>query len=118
MANASFKVPAGATAKFSIIDTGSRISNIPTDRLMTPPLAGFEKMPKMPSLCFLVEDGCGRKAIFDLSVPPDYPHLAKSVADRLSTNGYVIEPAATVAEVLESHEVQLEDIGSIIWRQV
>ncbi|ETS79696.1 hypothetical protein PFICI_09549 [Pestalotiopsis fici W106-1] len=105
----------GHAARVSIIDAGSSISSIPTDRLMAPVLDGFGYMPKMPSLSFLVESANGKKILFDLGIAKDWRNFAPIISNRLKTNGYEIDVNCEVPDVLQKHHVDLSSIHSVVW---
>ncbi|OAP59117.1 hypothetical protein AYL99_06415 [Fonsecaea erecta] len=111
-----FPVPSGATATVSIIDTTTRIGRIPVSYLMAPPLEGFEHMPEIPSWSFLVETTTtGKKALFDLGVPPDWENFAPAVYEALKPRGWEIYAEKHTSQVLEENGVDLKGIGSIVW---
>lgn len=113
-----FNVPQGAVSRVSIINTEASISCLPTGRLMSPPLPGFQYMPAFPSLSFLVEASTGQRALFDLGISKNWDQNAPIIADRLAANGYQIKAAKNVADVLEQHDIDLNSISSIVWRCV
>ncbi|EXJ64284.1 hypothetical protein A1O7_00620 [Cladophialophora yegresii CBS 114405] len=111
-----FPIPPGATASVKIIDTTSHIGKLPVDFLMEPPVPGFQYMPDLPSWSFLVESSTtGKKALFDLGVPPDWETFAPSVSDQLKTRGWEIHAEKHTSQILEENGVDLKTIGSIIW---
>jgi len=71
LAKKLFDVPPGAVAKVSIIDSTVRLGGAPDSILITPKLEGFDVLPTLPSLSFLIESPAGKKAVFDLAVPFD-----------------------------------------------
>ncbi|EXJ57680.1 uncharacterized protein A1O5_12470 [Cladophialophora psammophila CBS 110553] len=108
-----FPVPSGATATVSIIDTTSRIGRISVSYLMEPPMPGFDTMPEIPSWSFLVESSTtGKKALFDLGVPPDWENFAPAVSEALRTRGWQIYAEKHTSQVLEENGVDLKGIGS------
>jgi hypothetical protein len=114
--NQLFNVPPGAVASVKIIDTMSRISKIPVEFLMTPPMEGFDYMPKIPSWSFLVESESGKKAPFDLGIPKDWENMAPVFVKLLRDRGWEIEVEKDVSEILEENGYQLKSINAIIWR--
>jgi hypothetical protein len=86
---------------------------------MEPPVPGFTYMPDLPSWSFLVESSTtGKRALFDLGVPPDWETFAPSVSDRLKTSGWEIRAEKNTSQILEENGVDLKTIGSIVWRCV
>lgn len=86
---------------------------------MEPPVPGFEWMPELPSWSFLIESSTsGKKALFDLGIPPDWENFAPSVANRLKTNGWEVHAEKNTSQILEEQGVDLNGIGSIVWRYV
>lgn len=113
---ASFDVPAGAAAKVHIIDTGFRLSEMPTSFLLTPKIEHFNEMPPIGSWSFLVENSTGRKALFDLGGPSDISSFPPSVADFIKEVGVKVKETKSVAEILTKNGVELAHIESVIWR--
>lgn len=116
--NPEFVVPSGEIAQLRIIDTKCSISCLPASRLMSPKMEGFDFLPTMPSLSFLIEGSTGQKALFDLGISKDWKSFAPIVSNRLSTNGYKIESRRGVADVLQDAGWDLRSIDSIVWRSV
>lgn len=113
-----FAVPPGETAQLRIIDSGCSISRIPASNLMSPEMTGFDFLPSMASLSFLIESSTGQTALFDLGIAKDWRSFAPKVSNRISTNGYQIQCDKNVSEVLQEHDVDLGSINSIVWRWV
>ena len=110
-----FKVPSGATARVSIIDTTLRLSNLAVDYLMAPAVEGFDSFMNCPSWSFLIQSSTGRKALFDLGVPPDINSFSPAIVDRLKKSGWSIEVKQHVADILKDNGVGSSEIDSIIW---
>jgi len=111
-----FPVPPGAAASVKIIDTTSHIGKLAVEFLMEPPVPGFEYMPDLPSWSFLVESSTtGKKALFDLGIPPDWETFAPVVSDQLKARGWEIYAEKHTSQVLEENGVDLKGIGSIVW---
>jgi hypothetical protein len=88
-------------------------------QLMEPPVPGFEYMPDVPSWSFLVESSTtGKKALFDLGVPPDWETFSPIVSDQLKERGWEIYAEKHTSQILEENGVDLKEIGSIVWRYV
>ena len=84
---------------------------------MQPPITGFEYMPELPSWSFLVESSTtGKKALFDLGIPPDWETFAPVVTAHLKTAGWDVRAEKHTSQILEENGVDLKGIGSIIWR--
>lgn len=111
-----FNVPSGAVASVRIIDSTTSIKGLPTDFLMTPPLQGMEFMPDIPTWSFLVESETGKKALFDLGVPPNWRDFSPVVTGRLVESGWEISGEKHVEEILRDHHVDPASINSIVWR--
>jgi hypothetical protein len=115
--NQKFAVPDGAAARLRIIDSTTKIKGLPLDYLMTPAMPGMEVLPEAPTWSFLVESDTGRKALFDLGVPPNWREFSPVIATPLQTRGWG-EPSGEkhVADILVEEGVDLSTINSIIWR--
>jgi hypothetical protein len=86
---------------------------------MTPPITNFEYMPDLPSWSFLIESSTtGKKALFDLGIPPDWENFAPVVSERLREYGWEIYAEKHTSQILEENGVDLKGIGSILWRCV
>jgi hypothetical protein len=85
---------------------------------MEPPVPGFEYMPLAPSWSFLIESDTGKKALFDLGIPPTWKDFAPVVADLLNSRGWEITSEKHTSQILEENGVDLKGIGSIVWRYV
>lgn len=109
-------VPPGKAAKVRIIDSTSRITDLPADVLMKPEMPGMKNMPALPTWSFLVEHDSGRKLLFDLGVPVDWRELAPSVAKRLTTNGWEISVQKPTVELLKDGGIESSEIEAIVWR--
>ncbi|ETI27212.1 hypothetical protein G647_09895 [Cladophialophora carrionii CBS 160.54] len=114
--NQKFAVPGGAVARLRIIDSTTKIKGLPLDYLMTPAMPGMDVLPEAPTWSFLVESDTGRKALFDLGVPPNWREFSPVVATPLQTRGWG-EPSGEkhVADILVEEGVDLSSINSIIW---
>lgn len=73
-------------------------------------------MPELPTWSFLVESDTGKKALFDLGVPPDWETFAPAVTKRLKTNGWEVHADKHVVDILKDHQVDASSINSIVWR--
>ncbi|KIV77975.1 hypothetical protein PV11_09747 [Exophiala sideris] len=110
-----FAVPEGAVAQVRIIDSTTSIKNIETEHLMGPAMPGMPVMPEIPTWSFLVESGTGRKALFDLGVPPNWRDFSPAVTDRLFESKWEISSEKHVADILRDEGVDLSSIKSIVW---
>lgn len=111
-----FNVPDGAVATVRIIDSTTSIKKLPATYLMTPPMPGLEFMPDIPTWSFLVESDTGKKALFDLGVPPNWQDFSPVVSTMLKERGWEITAHKHVEEILRDHRVDPASISSIIWR--
>jgi hypothetical protein len=116
MPSPHIEFPAGRAANVSIIDSTLRLSKMPMSYLMTPPMEGFVEMPTIPTWSFLIESSNGRKALFDLGVPPDTDTFAPIIREKLKASGWDVKVEKHVAKILEENGANLNDINSIIWR--
>lgn len=114
--NVFFNVPSGAAAKVYIIDSTTRVSNMPTDFLLAPSMHQFKKIPMLGSWCFLVQSSKGQKVIFDLALSPDINSLPPVVVKQIDEVGIKFEAIKHVAEILEENGVDPAEIDSVIWR--
>ncbi len=97
-----------------IIDTTSRIGNVPTGALIEPMIAGFTHLPTVPSWSFLIEHtSSGRKILFDLGVPKDWKDMSPAVTVDPTWH---IDVNRDTSEILGDYGIAVEDISSIIWR--
>lgn len=113
-----FDVPDGAVATVRIIDSTTSIKKLPTKALMTPEMPGLEFMPDIPTWSFLVESDTGKKALFDLGVPPDWRNFSPVIMKRLAVYGCEVYAEKHVEEILRDHQVDPSSINSIVWRCV
>lgn len=111
-----FNVPSGATATVKIIDSTLRLGKLPTHYLMTPAVEGLEHMPTMTTWSFLVESDTGKKALFDLGVPPDLETYSPLIVKKLKDSGWDVRAEKHVADILNENGVKPEEINSVIWR--
>lgn len=112
-----FNVPAGVPAKVSIIDSTLRLSNMRAGYLMTPELPGLDTLPTLTTWCFLVESPTGKKALFDLGVPPDYDSsFTPAVQTKLRGSGWEVQVEKHVVDTLQDGGVDPGSIDSVIWR--
>lgn len=109
-------IPAGKAATVRIIDSTSRITNLPADVLMKPDMPGMKEIPALPTWSFLVEHDSGRKLLFDLGIPVDWQDAAPSVAKRLTTNGWGITVQKPTVDLLKEGGVNSSEIEAIVWR--
>ncbi|KIW84400.1 hypothetical protein Z517_03650 [Fonsecaea pedrosoi CBS 271.37] len=111
-----FPVPAGTnTVQVRIVDSTTRIRNLPIEFLMKPPMDGMQYMPTLPSWSFLIEHCSGKKLLFDLGVPKDWRVLSPRVVEPLAARGWDIQVDKEVIDVLEEGQVASSQINGIIW---
>ena len=115
--NALFKVPSGGVAKVSIIDSTLSLT-MPADYLLNPSIEGFDMLNDLPSWSFLVENENGRKALFDLGVPPNISSYAPDLVRQLKETGWGVSSQKNVAEIFSEHGTDPASIDSIVWRYV
>lgn len=111
-----FNPPPGAAAKVSVIDSTGNIGQIPMTYLMTPKMPGFDTIHNTVSWSFYVESPNGKKALFDLGIPPDWEEFAEPLANDLKNRGWNITAEKHVYDILKDHNVDPDPINSIIWR--
>lgn len=116
MSSASFQVPTGAVARVSVIDTTLRLSGMASSYLLKPSVDELEKMPTIPSWSFLVESLTGRRALFDLGVPPNKESFSPAIQKKLSDSGWQVASEKDVSEILTENGVDLSTIEGVIWR--
>ena len=115
----TFNVPAGAAAKVSIIDSTLSIDGMNTGYLMGPDMPGFDVFPTIPTWSFLVESSTGKKALFDLGVPPNYESaFTPLIQNKLKNSGFDVKVEAHVADILKEGGVDPGSINGVIWRLV
>lgn len=109
-----FQIPSGGTVKVSIIDTTSRIGNVPLELLVTPEVAGFSHLGSVPSWSFLIEhEVSGKKILFDLGIPPDWQNMSPAIS---TFPGWDISAQKNTIDILEANGISGSKINSIIWR--
>lgn len=113
---ALFDIPSGAVAQVHIIDSTTRISDMPASFLLVPSMQGFDKLPPFGSWSFLIQSSKGQKALFDLGVPPNINSSTPSVLKQINESGIKFEATKHVAEILKGNGVDPVEIGSVIWR--
>lgn len=75
-------------------------------------------MPKLPSWSFLIEHDSGKKALFDLGVPPDWKKMSPATTNRIIAAGWTVTSEKHTVQILEENGVRGEEINSVIWRYV
>lgn len=114
----AFVAPAGAIAAVSIIDTGARLRGLSCNMLLAPEVSGFKFMPDTASYSFLITSSAGKRVLFDLGLPINVGCCAPLVASQLESANASIIGDRSVADVLKSNSVSLDEIESVIWRYV
>lgn len=103
-----------STVNVHIINTTSRIKNIPYSVFVEPPIKGLDFLD-CPAFSFLIEHPTnGRKLLFDLGVRKDWENLAPSITDRIRGGGWQITVEKDVAEILQGGGVKFENIEAIV----
>ena len=118
MSHVRLEVPPGSVARVRLIDTTTSIKTLKTHHLIGPPMPGMDVMPDLPGWSFLVESPDGRKALFDLGIPPNYKSFSPWVLRFLEMDdwGWQISSEKHVANILESGGVDPASITDIVWR--
>lgn len=116
--NTSLEIPSGEAMEALKLINPVNFGPAILERFMAPPVPGLETFKTSPSLSFLLEHKSGRKLVFDLGIRKDYENYAPSIVKYLPTTKYNIEVAGNVADILQEHNVPLEDIEAVIWRSV
>lgn len=99
-----------------IIDSTSRIKDIPFPAFMTPPYKGLDYLD-CPAFSFLIEHASsGRKLLFDLGVRKDWENMPAVIVKRIKDGGWKVTIEKGVSEILQEGGVAAKDIEAIIWR--
>lgn len=105
-----------AIVKVHIINTTSRIKDVPSSLFFGPDVKGFHFMD-CPAYSFLIDHAIsGQKFLFDLGVRKDWENLAPVLANHIKEEKWQIKVEKGVAEILEEGGVKPKDINGIIWR--
>lgn len=88
------------------------------DRFMAPAVPGLETFETLPSLCFFLEHPSGRKLVWDLGIRKDWENYAPEIASYIPTTKYDIQVTKNVADILQDHGVELQQVEAVIWRLV
>ncbi|RFU33662.1 hypothetical protein B7463_g2685, partial [Scytalidium lignicola] len=104
--------PSSKTVHVRVINTTSRIRNIPANRFFVPEIKGFQYLD-CPAYSFLIEHPSGRKLLFDLGVRKDWENLAPKVADGVKRWKVTVQKG--VREILEENGVPGKNIEAVIW---
>lgn len=109
------QVPSGKVASVRIIDSTTSIKGLPAKYLMQPDLNGFDIMPELPTWSFLVENDSGRKVLFDLGVPADWPDMPPHLSDSLKSRGWDINVDKPTVAILKEQNIEADSIEAIFW---
>lgn len=112
----TFAVPPGATVDVSIIDTTTKLTNIPWSFLMKPPIVGHERSKDLPALSFLIEHASGRRVLFDLGTRKDFMQIDAPISARVKNLGWQPSAEKNVIEILEENNIPGKSIEALIWR--
>lgn len=85
---------------------------------MQPPLHGLHYMPDIPTWSFLIESPTGKKALFDLGVPPNFLDFSPFNQEQLRNPAWEIRSEKHVADILKESLIDPASIDSIVWRSV
>ncbi|OAL40504.1 hypothetical protein AYO20_00240 [Fonsecaea nubica] len=111
-----FNAPSGAVADVRIINCTSGITRLPASFLLHPPLQGMQYMPDIPTRSFLIESPTtGKKALFDLGVPPNFLDFSPFNQDQLRNPAWEIRSEKHVADILKENQIDPAWINSIVW---
>jgi hypothetical protein len=110
-----FEIPNGESVSVRLINPVN-FGPSHLKRFMTPQVPGLETFARNPAFSFVIEHPSGRKLVFDLGIRKDWQNYAPKIADYIPTTGYNIEVTQNVAEILEEHGIQPENIEAVIWR--
>lgn len=110
-----FIPPSSVTVDVSIINTTSRVWDVPTTYFVSPEIPGFSHFD-VPAFAFLIEHGTQGKYLFDLGIRKDYENLPPAYYNRIKAGGWNLSVEMDVADILVQAGVPLTDIQGIIWR--
>jgi hypothetical protein len=110
-----FEIPEGESVTVKLINPVN-FGPSHLKRFMTPQVPGLETFARNPAFSFVIEHSSGRKLVFDLGIRKDWQNYAPKIADYIPTTRYDIEVTQNVAEILEEHGIQPEEIEAVIWR--
>ncbi|KAM6479584.1 Metallo-hydrolase/oxidoreductase [Trichoderma sp. SZMC 28011] len=109
------KIPfSSVSVKIRIIDTTTRVGDIPSELFMSPIFEGLEHL-NCPAYSFLIEHPSNGKLLFDLGARKDYMNLPPLVSNRIRDGGWKVEVQKGVREQLEEHGIDGKDIDAVIW---
>lgn len=119
MAQFNLDIPSSmSTVVVHIIDSTSRLQDIPTAIFMEPSIKGYE-MLRCPAYSFLIEHPRdGRKLLFDLGVRKDWENLPPTILKNIKDWNAKVNVERGVAEILEEGGVRPQEVEAIIWRSV
>lgn len=110
-----FHVPSSSvTVRVRIIDSTSRVGNIPIADFVTPEIAGHTELSG-PCFSFLIEHPSSRSLVFDLGVRKDWQNLAPAVTKMFAALEWELTVQKGVRQQLEEHGVNTKAIEGIIW---
>ena len=105
-----------STVNVRIIDTTSRLENLPSKSFVKPTYKSFETL-SIPSYAFLIEHpNLKRKVVWDLGIREDWEKLAPTIVNRVKQGGWKLDIERGVGEILKANSVDLKGIEAIIWR--
>ncbi|KAI4136400.1 MAG: hypothetical protein L6R39_007807, partial [Caloplaca ligustica] len=103
-----------STVNVSIINSTSRIKDLPTKMFMEPEIKGHDMMD-CPAYSFLIEHPNGKKLLFDLGVRKDWENLSARTTENIRKQGWSITVEKGVADILKDQGIDPESINAIIW---
>ena len=112
----AFTIPPGATVSVSIIDTTTKLTNIPWSFLMKPAVHGHDRSKDLPALSFLIEHSSGRRILFDLGTRKDFMQIDAPISTRVKQLGWQPSAEKNVIEILEEDNIPGASIEALIWR--
>ncbi|KAL8685265.1 MAG: hypothetical protein Q9218_007871 [Villophora microphyllina] len=116
MAPTKFNIPEStSTVEVHIINSTSRVRNLPTTIMMEPHIDNFDTFD-CPAFSFLIEHPKShQKVLFDLGVRKDWQNLSPMITTRLKEGGWRIDVQKGVADILKDHKVDPKSINAVIW---
>jgi glyoxylase-like metal-dependent hydrolase (beta-lactamase superfamily II) len=103
-----------STVRVRIIDTTTKISNMPLVPLIAPVTPGFETL-ECPAFSFLIEHPTQGLTLFDLGMRKDWENISPVITTLIKQHHVDVSANKNVREILEENGVAGADIRSIIW---
>ena len=106
----AFTIPSGATVSVSIIDTTTKLTNIPWSFLSKPPIKGHDYSKDLPALSIFIEHSS------DLGTRKDFMQIDAPISARVKKLGWDPSAEKNVIEILEENNIPGQSIEALIWR--